>query len=64
MKEVGFSYQELMWEVPWGIILRILADMPRQVKEKTNKTKNQTLTEQTAKDFAEHIKHLNSKIKR
>lgn len=64
MKEVGFSYRELMWEVPWGIVLRVLADMPRQVKETPNKRKNKVLTEQTAEDFKKHIEQLNKKIKK
>lgn len=62
LKELGISYQEMMWGVPWQTILRMLADLPRQV-EKDKAKQNKELTPQTSDDFKAYINQLNQKKK-
>lgn len=65
VKEVGLSYSEIMWKIPWAVILRMLADLPRQVKEENGGKKKEMkkLTPQTANDFRQFIKQANQKAK-
>lgn len=51
-----------MWGIPWHIILRMLADMPRQV-EKDKAKQNKKLTPQNVDDFKSFINQLNEKKK-
>ena len=55
-----------MWEIPWPMLLRMLADLPNQkyVENKTEGNTNeevQELTPQNTSDFAKHIQELNKR---
>lgn len=52
-----------MWGISWMTILRMLADLPRQVEADSVKN-NKVLTEQTAEDFKAYIRQLNDKRKK
>lgn len=61
MKELGISYKDLMWGIPWAIITRMMADLPRTIEKKENE--NKVLNEQTSDDFKAFIQQLNEKKK-
>ena len=70
----GMSLNELYWKISWPVLLRIISDLPSQRylgdeeddvdPSKKSKIPPRKLTEQTSKDFAQHIKELNEKNKR
>ena len=62
MKELNITYQELMWGIPWAPLMRMMADLPRQVK--VEKTQPQTLTEQNVDDFKAYMQNINEKNKK
>lgn len=62
MKALNITYQELMWGIPWAILMRMMADLPRQVK--VDKNQPQTLTEQNVDDFKAYMKNINEKNKK
>ncbi|MDF2931210.1 MAG: hypothetical protein K0R36_541 [Chryseobacterium sp.] len=66
MKTLKISYKEIMWEIPWGTVLRMLSDLPNQKyidNKSEDKTKEETkeLTPQNNADFAKHIQELNKR---
>lgn len=61
MKELNITYQELMWGIPWATLMRMMADLPRQVK--ADKNQPQTLTEQNVDDFKAYMNNINQKSK-
>lgn len=66
MKTLKISYKEIMWGIPWPVLLRMLSDMPNQ-KYVDNKSENKPkeelkeLTPQNNSDFAKHIAELNKR---
>ena len=62
MKELNITYQELMWGIPWATLIRMMADLPRQVK--ADKNQPQTLTEQNVDDFKAYMQNINEKNKK
>ena len=62
MKELNITYQELMWGIPWATLIRMMADLPRQVK--VDKNQPQTLTEQNVDDFKTYMQNINEKNKK
>ena len=61
MKELNITYQELMWGIPWATLMRMMADLPRQVK--VDKNQPQTLKEQNVDDFKAYMNNINQKSK-
>lgn len=51
-----------MWGIPWAIIIRMIADLPRTIEKKENE--NKVLNEQTSDDFKAFIQQLNEKKKK
>ena len=62
MKELNITYQELMWSIPWATLMRMMADLPRQVK--VDKNPPQTLTEQNVDDCKAYMQNINEKNKK
>ncbi|MDR6814388.1 hypothetical protein J2Y60_004606 [Arcicella sp. BE140] len=56
-KEFGWSWHELMWQIPWVTIQKILADQPRY-----NLPKKESIEEKTMK-FEDYLKTIH-KVKK
>lgn len=61
----------MVWEIPWGMVKRMLADLPYQryldddeVDSNGKKKENKELTPQTADYFKNYINQLNEKNKK
>ena len=61
MKTLNLSYQEVRYQIPWGLVLRMLSDQPRMAK-KQKEVKQ--LSRQTAGDFKSFISQINSRDKK
>lgn len=63
-KELNLSYKE-MKTIPWAMLLRMMADMPRVIytddegEEQEKPKQAKKLTPQTAEDFKAYINQLN-----
>lgn len=61
----------MVWEIPWGMVKRMLTDLPYQkyleddeVDSNGKKKENKFLTPQTADSFKNYINQLNEKNKK
>lgn len=61
----------MVWEIPWGMVKRMLIDLPYQkyleddeVDSNGKKKENKSLTPQTADSFKDYINQLNEKNKK
>lgn len=61
MKELNISYREALWGIPYPIIMRILSDLPRQVKKNPNEVE---LTEQTVDQFKQFVEQTNQQLQK
>lgn len=66
MKTLKISYREIMWGIPWPVLLRMMSDLPSQKyidNKSDNKSKEEVkeLTPQNTLDFAKHIAELNKR---
>lgn len=64
MKTLGLSYTDIYWRMPWGLVLRMLADLPytKYLKEgEKKKTEYQNLTPETSDVFKDFINNVNKK---
>lgn len=70
MKTLKIPYKELMWSIPWPIVLRMLYDLPNQKyieKDSDNKDNSndevKELTPQTSNDFKKYLDKINQQTK-
>lgn len=74
MKELGLSYNEVMREIAWGKLLRMMTDAPRQIYIKGSKDgngsnsqppkKNIHVTEENSHELLKFIDGINKKTKK
>lgn len=71
MKTLKIPYKELMWEIPWETVLRMLYDLPNQkyIEKETDNSGNSNdevkeLTPQTSNDFKKYLDKINQQNKK
>lgn len=69
MKTLKIPFKELMWGIPWPIVLRMLYDLPNQKyiekdDEKNSDDEVKELTPQTSNDFKKYLDKINQQTKK
>lgn len=66
MATFGIGYKEVMWGVPWPVLLRMIADQPRQIKKGKKdgeKVETKKLGEASKEDIANFFARANKNAK-